>query len=204
MSLVHEALRKAEREKQRKLGIAPVVSAPTPVPSHAPAHAPGVATPLPARAFAPVTPSEPAPQKSHYTLFLAVISIVAFVAIVAIVFLVSRITPGSSETAKTTPTPVVAKEEPKPVESHAWPPEVPKPAVESPVPAVEPVAPAAVDVSNFTLSGIMTDPEGKLCAVLNGRVVYVDGYVEGAVVKSIDRDRVTLDIKGRDVVLRLF
>ena len=50
----------------------------------------------------------------------------------------------------------------------------------------------------------MTDPDGKYVAVVNGRVTYEGSYVDGATVKKIERDRVTIDDHGRDTVLRLF
>ena len=50
----------------------------------------------------------------------------------------------------------------------------------------------------------MKDPQGNYCAVINGRVVYVEQYIDGAVVKNIERDRVTLDENGREAVVRLF
>ena len=50
----------------------------------------------------------------------------------------------------------------------------------------------------------MKDPDGKPVAVLNGRVAYEGYFVDGATVKKIDPDRVTLDVKGQELVLRLF
>ena len=41
-------------------------------------------------------------------------------------------------------------------------------------------------------------------AVINGHVVATAQYVDGAIVKSVERDRVTLNVDGRDVVVRLF
>jgi hypothetical protein len=58
--------------------------------------------------------------------------------------------------------------------------------------------------SRYKISGIMKDPDGKPVAVLNGRVTYEGYFVDGATVKKIDTDRVTLDVKGQEVVLRLF
>lgn len=49
----------------------------------------------------------------------------------------------------------------------------------------------------------MKDPDGRLSAVVNGRIVYEDGYVDGATVKKVERDQVTLDVNGRESVLRL-
>jgi len=46
-------------------------------------------------------------------------------------------------------------------------------------------------------------PDGKYAAVLNGRVVYEGYHADGATVKSIERDRVTLDVSGNDVRVRV-
>lgn len=50
----------------------------------------------------------------------------------------------------------------------------------------------------------MTDPDGKFVAVLNGRVAYEGYYIDGATVKKIERNRVTIDADGHEQVLRLF
>lgn len=50
----------------------------------------------------------------------------------------------------------------------------------------------------------MKDPDGKYVAVLNGRVAYEGYYIDGATVKKIERDRVTVEVTGRETVLRLF
>ena len=60
------------------------------------------------------------------------------------------------------------------------------------------------DESKYKISGIMKDPDGKPVAVLNGRVAYEGYFIDGATIKKIDPDRVTLDVKGQDLVLRLF
>jgi hypothetical protein len=64
--------------------------------------------------------------------------------------------------------------------------------------------PAAADESKYKLSGIMKDPDGKFVAVLNGRVAYEGYFIDGATVKKIERDRITIDDHGREAVLRLF
>ncbi|HUJ09350.1 MAG TPA: hypothetical protein VL171_04930 [Verrucomicrobiae bacterium] len=55
----------------------------------------------------------------------------------------------------------------------------------------------------FKLTGIMNLPDGDLLAVINGKVVVEKNYVDGATVKKIDRDQVTLDLNGHDFVVRL-
>jgi hypothetical protein len=225
MSLVHEALQKAEREKLRKAGIAPT----PPVPAASVVH-PGQSSAT--HAAVPVTtviplgretaPQEPgpataAPPKSNSYLLPALIGCVAIVAVIATVFLVSSAasvwrqskpvasTPasasGSAETPAVTTAPAPAAKPAEPVQ--------PQPAVQSPVqpPAsvsVPPPATSAADESKYKLSGIMTDPDGKFVAVLNGRVAYEGYYIDGATVKKIERNRVTIDDHGHEAVLRLF
>lgn len=157
MSLVHEALQKAEREKQRKAGEHP-----------APAATPAAAPP-------------PAPRAMPVILPIA-LACMALLAVLATIWILTRHTPA--------PTPA-----PPPVTViHPPPPE--------PTPLPAPVASA--DDPGFKLTGIMKDPDGKDCAVVNGRVVYEGQYVDGATVKKIERDRVTLDANGRTVVKRLY
>ena len=55
----------------------------------------------------------------------------------------------------------------------------------------------------FKLTGIMSAPEGGLVAVVNGKVVVEKNYVDGANVKKIDRDQVTLDLNGHEFAVRL-
>jgi len=164
MSLVHEALQKAAREKQRQTG--PVV----PV---APRHA---------KPAAPAVPA-PAPSRSPLILLGAAVGTVAVVGIVAIVWLVSR---GG---------PVAPPREPVAVEPPAAP--VARAVEEMPPAAVEPLP-------GFKLTGIMKDPSGAFAAVLNGRVVFEGHYVDGATVKRIERDRLIIEVNGRESTLRLF
>jgi type II secretory pathway component PulC len=128
---------------------------------------------------------------------------VALVAIVGIVFMVSR----TASTARK-PEPSVSLD--------------PAPTVSPPATAgqasVQPEAgnsgsptetqpaatPSPADASRYKITGIMKDPQGNYCAVINGRVLYVEQYIDGAVVKKIERDRVTLDENGREAVVRLF
>jgi type II secretory pathway component PulC len=52
------------------------------------------------------------------------------------------------------------------------------------------------------LSGIMGNPDGRLSAVVDGRTVY-EGYVlDGKTVKRIERDRVILEVDGREMILQ--
>ena len=195
MSLVHEALQKAEREKQRQTGVAPVATRPQPTPAPV-AMAPisrASITPAPVKSVVVV----PAPQKSAPAFLSVMIACVAVVAMVAIVYLVSQAITANRRA------PVVAGEGEAPAESKpnatgstaARPEPHPPAATETPVPA---------DDTKFKVSGIMKDPEGKYCAVLNGRVVYETYFQDGATVKRIERDRVTLEVGGREVVARLF
>ena len=50
----------------------------------------------------------------------------------------------------------------------------------------------------------MRDPDGKYVAVLNGRVAYEGYYIDGATLKKIEEDRATIEVNGREQVLRLF
>ena len=198
MSLVHEALLKAEREKQRKTGGAPVFArwaqpvAPRPAPPRE--EKPVAPTKTPGFPQTPVSPAPASAQKSHQTVLVVVAACVALVAIVAIVFMVNRTT----FTARKTASPEVSN--PTPVAS--------APArSESSSPIETPIQPAATsspaDASRYRITGIMKDPQGNYCAVINGRVVYVEHYIDGAIVKKIERDRVTLDENGREFVVRL-
>ena len=55
----------------------------------------------------------------------------------------------------------------------------------------------------FKLTGIMSVPEGGFSAVINGKAVVENDYVDGATVKRIDRDRVALDLNGHELMVRL-
>jgi type II secretory pathway component PulC len=223
MSLVHEALQKAEREKQRKTGVAPVAThnaPPTGTPKAAPPEplaAVAIRTTPTVKEIAPAKPVAAAPavppQKSQYALLSVLIACVAAVAIVAIVYLVSHTAYTIRESreavaaTKTTATPPA----PKPAEANKLAP-TPAPPVNQTLATSQPDAQpppsaevSAPDTSRFKLTGIMKDPGGdKFIAVLNGHMVSEGYSVEGATVKQIERDRVTLDIAGRETVLRLF
>ncbi len=83
--------------------------------------------------------------------------------------------------------------------------------VAAPAPVVEstPVVPApvperpAVNTARFKLTGIMKMGD-EYSAIINGHVVTREQFVDGAVVKAVESDRVTLTVNGRDVVVRLF
>ncbi len=174
MSLVHQALRKAEAEKQR----------------HAPppASPPGVTVP----AVAPVAaldkrgspPPPPAPRpvepSSSRLLPVALIALAA-VAIVALVVIAMRSGPApvARETITTTEAP-----------------RLPSAATEPP--------PAPPVADRWKLTGISKDPAGNYLAIINGSLRGVNEFVDGAVIKQIERDRVTLDVDGQEKVVRLF
>jgi hypothetical protein len=208
MSLVHEALRKAAREKLRKTGVMPgAPPSPHPIAASQPAHATATHAPvLTAPVVAPVTrpvdarPTAPVPEKrleSNHFLLPALIGCVAIVAIIAIVFLVSNASSVLRQSKETAPV-TAALAAPAPVAKPTM------PADSAAPPNVPPPTAPAVDESKYKLSGIMKDPDGKYVAVLNSRVVYEGYYVDGATVEKIEPDRVTLDVKGQKVVLRLF
>jgi hypothetical protein len=214
MSLVHEALRKAEREKQRKLGATPAEPMPAHPAAPQPIHAPVPHAPV---AVAPVIPvvHEAVPQRTvpaadesaeaNHFLLPVLIGCVAIVAIIAIVFLASN---ASSVWRQFRESPTVATTAPVPV-AQSTPPVDPQSSAPRPTDAAAsstapPPAPLDADGSKYNLSGIMKDPDGKYVAVLNGRVAYEGYYIDGATVKSIDARSVALDINGHEMLLRLF
>jgi len=209
MSLVHEALRKAEREKQRKLGAQPAESIPARPATPQPIHSPAPHTPV---AVAPVIPivHEAVPQRTapsvdesreaRHFLLPALIGCVAIVAIIAIVFLASN---AASVWRQLRESPPVATAAPAPAAKSTAPvdPQLP---TQRPMDVATPPAALATDDSKYNLSGIMKDPDGKYVAVLNGRVAYEGYYIDGATVKKIDARTVALDVNGREMLLRLF
>ncbi len=213
MSLVHEALQKAEREKQRKLGAA--ASAPTPLAPPPPIatpviHAPVVIAPTLSLPLQTAPPRQAAPggEPAHSRNFLlpSLIGCVAIVAIIAIVFLASNASSVLRQSKESAP--AVAAIAPAPAVKSTLLVE-PQPAASTPAdaataPSVAPPPAPVIDESKYKLSGIMKDPDGKPVAVVNGHVLYEGFSVEGATVKKIDTDHVTLDVRGHDVVLRLF
>ena len=230
MSLVHDALRKAAREKQRQSGGAaiPRPTSDTDALPKAEAELPAAtgrgsaASPSPAAATAqPRTvrtgdalpapeASVAAPSKLLPLLLAATITCVAVVGIVAIVYLVSRAgatrpeprpsaTTAEAPVKPPAPPPVVTRPE-APVTASAS-----QPSDQGPAPAVAlPDTVVAPSDTSYKLTGIMRDPDGRYSAVLNGRTVYEQHLVDGATVKRIERDRVTLVVGGKEQVLRLF
>jgi hypothetical protein len=223
MSLVHEALRKAEREKQRKAGTVPGAppalhhpAPPQPAQSHTSvAHAPVAASPVasPMRG-AQNHPQPPAPERSrdtNHSLLPALIGCVAIVAIIAIVFLVSnassvlRQTKENAPAAAASAAPAPVAQPPAPADPSAGAPSVAQLTADSATtPGVPPTTAPPIDESKYKISGIMKDPDGKPMAVINGRAAYEGYYVDGATVEKIEADRVTIDIHGQKAVLRLF
>jgi hypothetical protein len=218
MSLVHEALRKAEREKQRKTGGVPSAppsphQAATPQPAPPPvAHVPAPtipAAPVPGHHMdaRPAAPALEKPLETNHFLLPALIGCVAIVAIIAIVFLVSNASSVLRQSKESAPVAAPATV-PTPVATSAAPPK-PQPTAlprsdSAAPPNVPPPAASAIDESKYKLSGIMKDPDGKNVAVLNSRVVYEGYFIDGATVEKIGPDRVTLDVNGQKVVRRLF
>ncbi|HVM61837.1 MAG TPA: hypothetical protein VMV72_13325 [Verrucomicrobiae bacterium] len=209
MSLVHEALRKAAREKQRKTGAAPAAPVQplpaSPAPS-VPAHQPVASAVAPA---SQVTDSRSrasaTEQRREASRFLlpALIGCVAIVAIIAIVFLASNALPLLRQAKDTAPVTTPAAS--APAAASTAPATTPTASAQStaaaPAPSTAPVVMA--DESLYKISGIMNDPDGKPVAVINGRVAYEGYYIDGATIEKIESDRVTLDIKGQKELLRL-
>jgi len=219
MSLVHEALQKAGREKLRKTGVPP---APAQKPPPGPAQPLSAVVPKPVESVTAMSVAStfaveksveqlhaPVTQKKQSVLLPALIVCVAVVAIVAIVFLVSlaaSVIRDSRQTVHasgdTSPTSAAAAEPtgkepatPPPGASHAA-------SVASDSAAPQP--PPTVTDPRFRLTGITRDADGKYTAIINGQLRSEDQYIDGATVKNIQRDRVTLDENGREFVLRLY
>jgi len=186
MSLVYDALQKAAREKNRFAG-KPMM--PTPIPTPSPAPAP-VALPV-------------APRRSP-VIWIAVISLVVFaVAIAGVVFFMWK--PTELPSQPTTPVSVVSSEPVTPAQvtpatAQVTPAVAPAP---TPVPPTPLPANSTANDARFKLTGIMKLGE-EYSAVVNGHVVTREQYVDGAIVKSVAQDRVTLNVDGREVVVRLY
>lgn len=221
MSLVHEALQKAEREKQRKTGVAPAPPhkfspPPAPAPSFSPSEsrqAEPSATVSVTGTFAAGQPvaavSVDGPAKKQSSFLTLLIVSVAVVAIVAIVFLASLaasairdsrrvVGDGAAAALPAAPAAQAAVAQPATAAAVAGPaaaepaaPQEQQPAVTSPDP-------------RYKISGITKDTDGKYWAIINGQLRSEDEYIDGAIVKSVERDRATLDVNGQTVVLRLF
>jgi hypothetical protein len=221
MSLVHEALRKAQREKQRKVGTVPAAPAqphhpPPPDPVQLPK--PVAPTPVAAGPVAPVTgeatsrppsPMTEQPREGNRFLLPALIGCVAIVAIIAIVFLVINVSSVLRQTKQNAPAAVPLASGPVAQSTApATPPVATQPVAQprvdpAPTPNTPPPARPLIDESKYNISGIMKDPDGKPVAVINGRVAYEGYYIDGATVEKIEADRVTIDIKGQKALLRL-
>ncbi len=180
MSLVHDALQKAEREKLRKTG---EVGPPAPV--HLNVETASVPRPGTAPPRSSTAATAPALRRSVLPVIIAVCAVIIGGGIAWFILRPKPTVEGAAPAASpvATKTPVTAQLEPRP--------------------AIIPQPPPADDPA-YKLTGIMRDPDGKPCAILNGRVVSVSNYVDGATVKSIEKDRVTLDVSGREVVKRLY
>jgi hypothetical protein len=211
MSLVHEALQKAEREKQRKLGVASSAPAASQTPTPQPIHTPPVRPLAVPQAAAPVAREtgarKPAPSvvestEANHFLLPALIGCVAIVAIIAIVFLASNASSVLRQSRETAPVTTVAATAPVATPTiapaAATPPAQPTPDVSSP-----PVPAPASDELKYNLTGIMKDPDGKPIALLNGHMVYEGSDFDGGTVDKIEPDRVTINAKGQNIVLRL-
>jgi hypothetical protein len=170
MSLVHEALEKAAREKQRKTGVVAVAARGSGLPAATP--------PAPSGSGLPTA----TPRRSRLPWLLAG---VALIAVLAALWFAAKAYRQVEQAL--TPPPLAPAAPVKIVE--------PAPVVVPPVPVVE---------SRFKLTGIVRMPEGEYSAVINGKPMYETQYVDGAIVKKIERDRVTLDVDGKETVLRLF
>ena len=193
MSLVFEALQKAEREKQNQAGAAPSPAPPTVPPPTPPQPPTTVVLPKPVRPTPSTTPPMPATPKSQQTVLVVLAACVAVVAIVAIVFIVSRtLTPAHKTETVASPSATASNVTPVAPNSTMEP------------PAVLTALPPVTLEERYKITGIMPDADGSLLATINGRVVAISNYVDGAIIKKIERDRVTLDINGKEAVVRLF
>ena len=226
MSLVHEALQKAEREKQSKTGGSHVIQVlPKPTPSvvavasvdlsaaasaKADNHGPRSPALAEGASSGPSAATMVLPQKSHQTMLTGLIAVVATVAMVAIVYLVGVATTTireSKQAVNTAPTAPVSTPTDAARDNSGRKPQAIAPSVRANQRAAaessQPTDAAGPD-ARFKLSGIMKTPDGPYAAVVNGRVVYEGHYVDGATVRKIERDRITLELAGREQVLRLF
>ena len=132
----------------------------------------------------PATPAPlPAAARRSPALWITGLSLVVFAAVVSVVIgVVHRSTPPIAPVASAAP---VAASPPAPVAA------IPLPAD------------TTANDPRFKLTGIMR-LGAEYSAVINGHVVAREQYVDGAIVKSVERDRVTLNIDGRELVVRLF
>ena len=187
MSLVYEALRKAERERERKTGH---VSPPPPASAEPRLTQSPAANVAVHAAISPVHAGEaPAIPDIGKRTALGLIIVAAVLAIAATAVWFYATTKRHSGSAKVPEiAPAAVRLEPA--------------LAQTAVPAA-PAATATENDPRFKLTGIMImgDSYG---AVINGHIVYDGHYVDGAIVKKVERDRVTLDWNGREILLRLF
>lgn len=179
MSLVYEALQKAAREKNR--------------------FAPHTAEPLQPVQPAPGPVASPVPPQRSGVLWMG-LSLAAAAVVVAGAVLFTR---KPADLSPSPPPPANAVTVPEPVR-----PAPPAAATSIPVapPASGPVPVAeksAAPDARFKLTGIMR-LGGEYSAVINGHVVARDQSVNGAIVKLVTADRVTLSVEGREIVVPLF
>lgn len=215
MSLVHQALRKAQQEKIRKTGLTvpgETFAIAPPAPGALTGHLAAGSRAVPVKAPVVVDTGDAKPSATLTGLLPVLLSSVAFVAMVAIVFMVLRTTtaPRDATTATASPSAnhsrdpdFAARNTISPTTPAAESIAATAPSVAQPARLPTQPAPPSDD-SQFKLTGITPLPGGGAAAIINGRVVQLDQYVDGAIVKKIERDRVTLDVNGRTVVKRLF
>jgi type II secretory pathway component PulC len=127
------------------------------------------------------------------------IACVAVVALVGIVYMVLT----ASKNIVLSPTAAVSPAASETQSAPATPPATSSKQTTPPAPTPSTPATSTENDPRFRLTGIMKMGD-SFGAVINGRVVYQDNYVDGGVVKKVERDRVTLDVNGRETVLRLF
>jgi len=183
MSLVYDALQKAEREKERRVNSAPAPVVPVKEPPRT-----AVTTPV-------VQPPVQSPR-NYLTALIVCVSLVAVAAIVYIVMVAAKSFTEKQTVAVTPPT-VVTDGGTRAVSAESKPANLTEQA--------PPAAPASSTANDprFQLTGIMKMGE-NYGAVINGRIVYETQYVDGAIVKKVERDRVTLNVDNREIVVRLF
>jgi len=174
MSLVYEALQKAAREKNR--------FSPPPL--------------QPAQSL-PVSVVVSVPPKRSLVPWIG-LSLGA-VAIVVVSVAVMMRKPSAVSAPPTLPVNVPAVPEPVPPAPVAVAPVLPPPGA----PVAAPDNNPAANDARFKLTGIVKFGE-EYSAVINGHVVARDQSVNGAIVKVVTPDRVTLSVDGREIVVRLF
>jgi len=174
MSLVYEALQKAAREKNR--------FSPPPLQSAQPLPVPAVVSVPPKRSLVP-----------WIGLSLGAVAIV----MVSVAVMTRK--PSAVSAPPAPPANIPAVPEPVPPVPVAVAPVLPPPGV----PVAAPDNNSAANDARFKLTGIMKFGE-EYSAVINGHVVARDQSVNGAIVKVVTPDRVTLSVDGREIVVRLF